>query len=146
MTLRFDDNELFGVFLEIEDILEKHDYDGCILQGDLNWDMSRSTGFSTCMQHFIDRIGLVSVWNKFPVGYTHVHTDLTSTSTLDHFLVNERLLSLITDAGPLHLGDNLSRHSPIMLKLNIGSIPKQNSAQIKSVSRPLWYKADEQAK
>ena len=55
MTLRFDDNELFGVLLEIEDILEKHDYDDCILQGDLNWDMSRSTGFSTSMQHFIDR-------------------------------------------------------------------------------------------
>ena len=92
------------------------DFDDIIIGGDLNWDMRRQSGFSQCMKDFTSRLGLLSVWDKFKVDFTHIHTDLTLTSTLDHFLVNQRLLDLIQDAGPIHLGDNLSRHSPIMLK------------------------------
>ena len=90
----------------------------------------------------MNKIGLKSVWEKFPVNFTHIHTDFTSTSTIDHFLVNERLLDLIEDAGALHLGDNLSRHSPIMMKLNIGNIPLQRMQNPpKVMKRPAWYKA-----
>ena len=63
------------------------------------------------MRSFVTRIGLKSVWEKFPVSFTHVHTDLKSTSILDHFLLNERLLELVEDAGVIHLGDNLSRQA-----------------------------------
>ena len=61
---------------------------------------------------------------------------------MDNFLVNERLLELIEDAGVLHLGDNLSRHSPILLKLDLGAIPAKpdRNEQIKP-RRPDWYKA-----
>ena len=91
---------------------------------------------------FVNRIGLKSVWDKFPVDFTHVHTDFVSTSTIDHFLVNERLIDCIEDAGALHLGDNLSRHSPIMIKVNIGNIPaKQAQNQAKVQRKPAWYKA-----
>ena len=94
------------------------------------------------MEEFVTKIGLKSLWEKFPVDFTHVHTDLKSTSTIDHFLVNERLLDFIVDAGALHLGDNLSRHSPIMLKLNIGNIPvKREHTQAKAKRKPAWYKA-----
>ena len=61
--------------------------------------------------------------SQHAVNYTHIHVDLHSTSTLDHFICNEGLLPYIIDAGVLHLGDNLSRHSPIMLRLNTGNIP-----------------------
>ena len=61
MTVRFDDNELFDVLLEIEDILDRNSFDDCIWQGDLNWDMSRNSGFSVHMQHFIEKVGLISV-------------------------------------------------------------------------------------
>ena len=94
------------------------------------------------MEAFFTKIGLKSLWEKFPVDFTHVHTDLKSTSTIDHFLVNERLLDFIVDAGALHLGDNLSRHSPIMLKLNIGNISvKREQTQDKAKRKPAWYKA-----
>ena len=67
---------------------------------------------------------------------------MKSTSILDNFLVNERLLELVEDAGVIHLGDNLSRHSPIMLKLNVGAIPlKTNRKEQPRPSRPDWYKA-----
>ena len=105
--------------------------------------MGRTSGFSSCMKQFMERLGLVSVWEHHPVSYTHIHTDLTSTSTLDHFVVNERLLSVIAGAGVLHLGDNLSRHSPIMLKLDLGRLPVQRKTKTSSPSRPAWYKSEQ---
>ena len=88
--------------------MDNAEYDDCIVQGDLNWDMVRQSGFSRVMQDFCQRIGLVSLWNSFHIDYTHIHTDLKSVSKIDHFLVNERLLAHVVDAGPLHLGDNPS--------------------------------------
>ena len=98
------------------------------------------------VQQFMERLGLISVWEHHPVSYTHIHTDMNATSPLDHFIVNERLLSLIVDAGVLHLGDNLSRHSPIVLKLDLGKIPARKITSSGTPKRPAWYKADQEAK
>ena len=70
------------------------------------------------------------------------HTDFRSTSIIDHFVMNERLLSLVADCGPLHLGDNRLRHSPILVKLNLGAIPAKQEFLMKAPRRPAWYKAD----
>ena len=60
-------------------------------------------------------------------------------------LPNERLLNYIEDAGVIHLGDNLSRHSPIMLKLKIGDIPiKPVRVEVPRARRPEWYKANDE--
>ena len=75
------------------------------------------------------------------LDYTHIHTDYKSTSVLDHFIMNERLLSMVEDCGSLHLGDNRSRHSPVMVKLNLGAIPLKEKEIFKSKKRPAWYKA-----
>ena len=61
--------------------------------------------------------------------------------------MNERLLSLITDAGPVHLGDNLLRHSPIMMKIKIEGLTASNRQQgVPTVRRPAWYKATQEHK
>ena len=78
------------------------------------------------------------------MDYTHLHTDFKSTSVIDHFMMNERLLSLVVDCGPLHLGDNRSRHSPIMVKLNLGSIPLKQQTTTRTSKRPAWYKASQE--
>ena len=58
--------------------------------------------------------------------------------------MNERLLHFVEDAG-VHLGDNLSRHSPIMMKLNMGDIPiKQIQKSNPKPRRPDWYKATDE--
>ena len=56
--------------------------------------------------------------------------------------MNERLLSLVVDCGPLHFGDNRSRHSPIIVKLNLGAIPVKQKSLSKIPRRPAWYKVD----
>ena len=139
----FDEEELVGVLNEIETILDNVDFDDILWNGDLNYDPSRSSGFVNMISRFLNRLGLVRVWDHFPIDYTHIHTDFKSTSTLDHFVCNPRLINCITDCGVLHLGDNPSRHSPIMLKLNVGTIPIKTNLKEKVAIKPAWYKADQ---
>ena len=110
--------------------------------GDFNWDVNRDSGFSHQLRDFIIRIGLVSVWETHPVSHTHIHTNMQSMSTLDHFMVDPALLPAIIDAGALHLGCNLSRHSPIMIKLDIGNLPTRSVHSPSKPKRPAWYKAE----
>ena len=82
------------------------------------------------------------MWEKFGIDYTHIHTDLTSTAILDNFFVIKELLEHVKDAGPVHLGDNLSRHSPIMVKIDVGNIPtKARSSSAPKSRRPDFNKA-----
>ena len=46
------------------------------------------------------------------------------------------------DCKVLHRGDNLSRHSPILLKLKVGDIPTKRKAKIWKPKKPAWYKAN----
>ena len=85
--------------------------------------MARNSGFSTVMKNFLTRLGLKSLWEQYPVDYTHMHTDDVSSAVLDHFIVNERLLPCVKRCQVLHRGDNMSRHSPILLELDVGAIP-----------------------
>ena len=47
------------------------------------------------------------------------------------------------DAAPVHLGDNLSRHSPIMMKLKLDQIvtSKTRQSEKSRLRKPAWYKA-----
>ena len=114
----------------------------------MNCDIRRDTGFVRAVTSFMERMGLISVWEKFPVDFTHVHTDLKNFSILDNFFVNKDLLDQVEDAGPVHCVTNLSRHSPIMMKLKLkealpSKVPIKNLPQPR---RPAWLKASENDK
>ena len=146
-TLQFDDGELLAVQNEIENVLDSNTFDDCVVGGDFNFDSSRISGFTSLMSDFLSRLGLVSVWQKFPIDFTHLHVDSKSSSVLDHFFVNKRLLDLVEDAGPVHLGDNLSRHSPIMMKLKLPKVStKATQPAVPRLRRPAWYKATQDHK
>ena len=57
--------------------------------------------------------------------------------------MNQELLNKIIDAGPVHLGDNPSTHSPIMIKHRVPNVPLSKILQpdILPVKKPAWYKA-----
>ena len=143
-TITFDDRELMEVLNAIEGILDTAQFDDVLLAADMNWDLSRQTGFALSVRQFLNRVNLCSIWESKSINYTHIHTDDKSFSTIDHFIVNERLLDLMTDCGSLHLGDNMSRHSPIMVKLNLGALAKRRKTETVRLRRPAWYKATEQ--
>ena len=137
--MNYDDSELMEVLCEVETILSTVTYTDVLWTGDMNWDMKRVTQFSHTMHGFVERMGLVSLWSQHPVDYTHIHTDNKSVSTVDYFVLSPRLVPLVSGSGAIHRGDNLSRHSPIWVRLNLGSL------QVRKIPRkPSWPKASEE--
>ena len=140
--LNFDEAELLVVQADLQAVLDRGGYDGCLCVGDWNYNARRNSGFARSMSTFLDSVGLVSVWEKFPIDFTYMHNDHKSTSILDNFYVNQALLQYIDAAEPLHLGDNPSGHSPIMLNLKVGDIPQKKVEEDVRVPRRLaWSSA-----
>ena len=141
-TIRqYDDEELQGVLTAVESLLATCTYDDVVWGSDLNWDMARRTFFARNMKSFVEKLGLEPLWHHHPVPYTHVHTDNKSKSSIDHFLLSPRLIPLVADCGIVERGDNLSRHCPIYVKLNLGSLPLRQSIRQWVPKRPCWSKA-----
>ena len=137
----YDDSVLREVLLEVETLLTSCTFTDVIWAGDLNWDMKRVTQFSRTMAAFVDRLGLASLWSQHPVNYTYMHTDHKSVSVIDHFMLSPRLLSLVEDCGVVQRGDNISGHSPIWVKLQLGTLPVKQGAAAWVPRKPAWSKA-----
>ena len=69
-VLQHDDQELLEVLEDIENILDKNLFDDCIIGGDFNFDSSRRSGFARQFKDFLSRLGLFSVWDRFPADFT----------------------------------------------------------------------------
>ena len=113
-----------GYPIEVETIIAAHSDCEVVIAADLNWDLSRDNHFTRIMAPAINKLGLTSVWKSKNIDFTHTHTDGMSHSTIDHFLLSRRLLELVVDCGPVHRGENLSRHCPIFLSLRLGDVQK----------------------
>ncbi len=74
------------------DILQNVNCDGIVLGVDLNSDFSPNSCFVNNINMFMNNHGLQSLWNMLNVDYTYMHTDGVSTSTIDHFIVSNRVL------------------------------------------------------
>ena len=145
-TQNFDDTDLRETIAAIKAILDNNEHDEVLWQGDLNADFLRNSKYVQVVKEAIEEINVKSVWNKYPVDFTYCSPTEVSFSTIDHSLVTETLDSSIKDAGVIHLGDNVSGHSPIYLKLNIGSLPC-NTEQARSFSsKQNWQKATHEDK
>ena len=140
----YDDFELQEVLLEVETILSSSNYTDVIWGGDLNWDMSRETYFAKTLSAFVARLGLVSLWSKYPVTYTYLHNDNKSGSVIDHFLISPRLLNLVEDCGVVERGDNLSGHAPIWVRLKLGILPVKQRYSGWVPRKPSWNKATQE--
>ena len=71
----FDDRELLAVQQKMETIMDKGGFDHVLWGGDLNYDPVRNTNFTQTFRMFMQRCDISTVWDKFPVTYTHIHTD-----------------------------------------------------------------------
>ena len=141
----FDDTELLATLGEVESMVTTNSGCEVVWAADMNYDMARNNHFTRTVAAALERMGLTSVWQGRTVDHTHVHTDGISTSVIDHFLVSRRLLDLVEDCGPIHRGDNLSRHSPIYLKLRLGEVHRRQAvAQPPPRRMPAWDRATQE--
>ena len=51
---------------------------------------------------------------------------------------------LLEGCGVIHRGDNLSVHSPIWLKLQVGDLPLKKQTRTRNIKKPSWSKADKE--
>ena len=142
----FDDSELRETLAAISNVIENNEHDNILWQGDINSDFSRQSKFVEVVKDALTSLDLKSLWTKFPVDFTFCSPSDTSFSTLDHFLISEDLENIVSDAGVIHLGDNVSGHSPIYLKLNIGSLPEHQAQARQYSAKQNWRKATNEDK
>ena len=136
--------ELELVLADIAYFLNNSQYDSVIIAGDINCDFSRRSAFVNSVNEFFYCKQLQSVWMSSPVDFTHEHTDDSSTSVIDHFMLPSSLLNRVVRSGVLHHVDNVSRHSAITLELKVTtSFKVVDDEKAIFVPRTAWYKANE---
>ena len=148
-TNNFDDSELIKTLQDIRYVFSLYEPSvNFILMGDLNCDFQRNSRFVHIINNFLDEQNLVTVWNKFPVDFTYCHPTPNNErqyifSTIDHFLVNENFIQNCVEGCVLHLGENLSKHELLFLKIDCEHYEKINpSAMHETVCvKPCWNKA-----
>ena len=145
-TQSMDESEAISTLNEIEKIIQNNKFNDLLCAGDFNYDESRKTKFCRIVYEFLQKNGLLSVWGKFPASYTYQHNTLTSFSTIDHFFVTESFLENCVDAAPIHLPDNQSNHSPIMLRIRIPEYVTRAKLKPIVTRKPDWKKADDNDK
>ena len=115
--------------------------------GDLNCDFSRNTRFVEIVQQAFSELNLKLFWlnpneSITPVDFTFSQTirGNTARSTIDHFVANQAIVNRVVEAGVIHSADNLSNHSPIFCKIDIGEIDN-STEEVKTTPKPSWAKA-----
>ena len=106
---------------EISVMINSGGCDYVVIGGDLNTDFRRASQNTTVLSNFVVTESLVK-GISFPeadVPYTYESRMNAEKSTLDHFLVCERLFPSISGYKSCHDGDNLSDHSPLSMSIEI---------------------------
>ena len=151
-TAAFDDSELLETLADITNMIEVSNCQNILIAGYLNSNFARNNRFTNTIKDFFVDSNLHVFWdaehdNIQDVGYTHhsVSNKVSSFSTIDHFVSNQRVLDAVLEAGAIHAAENSSNHSPIFVKLGVGRL-QVNVEEYRSVPKTSWCKADEDSK
>ena len=145
----FCDVELLNAIQDILFIFNMYDETvNFILMGDFNCEFLRNNRFVQLVSNFMDGLNLMSIWDKFPCEFTYIHhvpdnEGRYKCSTIDHIMVKEQFIDYCTEGCVLHLGENLSSHEILYLKVKCDFIQTQDihSSSDCNRSRPMWDKA-----
>lgn len=146
----FNEWELLKCFEDIRFLIQSFPDKEVVLAGDLNTDFSRNTPFVNLVRDFVLELKLSDVWWSYPTDFTFTscYNNRISYSTLDHFIVSDSIVNNISEAGTIHLGDNLSGHEPIYISFKAIFEAPLNPEEVPSTVyrttgyRPCWNKAD----
>ena len=130
-TIRFNENELLEILNVIENVLQVNEFNYICWGGDINSDFARNTGFVHTVNQFVGELDLIKASDKFEIDFTHVHEagGVTFVSKIDHFFWNSSFDNKISDAGVLHLTDNMSDHEVIYCVINTSGFDKVSTEE-----------------
>ena len=148
----FDDGQLLALLDDIHGVIQQSGCTNILWTGDINCDFSRNSRFVQAVRLFIESQHLRVFWTDpndriQHVDFTHSSTigQASSFSIIDHFISSERIFNYVLEAGVIHSGENVSNHSAIYCKVDIGQIDVSMES-VKLKPKPSWDKADEQHK
>ena len=144
--VNFDDEHLLNTLQDLRFIFNNYEEnENFVILGDINTDFNRNTRFVNIVRDFLDEYDMVTVWNKFECDFTNIQPLRNAQfaySTLDHFLVKTQFLANCVDSSVLHLGENLSNHEIIFLKINCShNSPNIIDESTPNDNMPNWNKA-----
>ena len=149
----FCDDELLKTLNDINFVFNQYDeHVNFIVIGDFNCDFSRNTRFVDTVHTFVTDHDLVTIWDKFACDFTYAHHVPNNErqytfSTIDHIMVKQDLIDKCVEGCPLHLGENLSKHEILYLKLELDSqidTHDQITSNKTRNDKPNWDKASKE--
>ena len=128
------------ILINIAKYCDEHGILNCIIDGDMNIDMSRSkSGNTVSLRNFLSDTNFNLVLNNVDnsVEYTYRGTN-NNVSLIDHLIVSETMRSLTGDYYDDDSSDNLSDHVPLFIKLNcaVKTVPNEPAPVLQS--KPVW--------
>ena len=111
----FNENELLSVLTEMKTKMVEEKCTFNLVLGDLNCHFLRQTGFTNLIENFFQEINFKVFWENpdqdenhliQSIDFTNCQTrnNQMSTSTIDHFVSNERMFNCVAEAGVIHSG------------------------------------------
>ena len=146
----FDDSSLLESLQDIRYLLNNCDAsDTPILMGDFNCDFSRESTFVNIVKNFLDDYELQTIWSFFDCDFTYCQSSTRnnrvqySFSKIDHFFLKEQLVDIAEEATVLHIGENLSNHDAIYLRIKCKNLKASNSSEAfySKTYQPNWSRA-----
>ena len=127
---QFDEIGLLNLLAEVNRIIQSSDCRNILLAGDLNCDFKRDTLFVNTVRQFVNDNNLCIFWSLPDESESHRIEEVKATysssvngveyfSCIDHFLGNQRLYNVVSEAGVINSPDNHSGHSPIYTRMNV---------------------------
>ena len=137
--------ETLGV---IQNVINNTECDAVAWVGDINADFSRNSRHCYAVCDAVIESDLVVTWERFQVDFTctYEREGKTFMSTLDHFFLNEQLMSNVEDAGVIHHPDNTSDHEPVYCIFKSIIITQSVTTAAPSQPRPVWKRATREEK
>ena len=148
----FDDSELLKLLADITNTINSAACHSVLIAGDLNCHFSRNSTFTRTVHGYFEDLNLTIFWENpsdkiQAVDFTHqsASNNIRSISTIDHLVSNHQVILATKEAGVLHHPENTSNHSPVFVKLDVGSL-RVDVEEVVPLPRTSWAKASEEAK
>ena len=113
-----------------------------VIGGDFNTDFSRNSAHTTLLKAACvnEQLINVSTHTSAHIDYTYCNYSTGGTSSIDHFLVSERVYNLAVNVQVAHSGANLCDHEPLLLQLRLPHQKLKDRALNSSANVP-WHRA-----
>ena len=153
---QFDEIGLLNLLAEVNRIIQSSDCRNILLAGDLNCDFKRDTLFVNTVRQFVNDNNLCIFWSLPDESESHRIEEVKATysssvngveyfSCIDHFLGNQRLYNVVSEAGVINSPDNHSGHSPIYTRMNVDQLNLEVEVPEK-IPKHSWENASDEEK